>query len=545
MTESDPIGYVNFDSTSSSSNELEIRVPAEHLQGIRRGQYIRIASSINGQKVNFFSRISRGPFFVPDAVSKDSAFARAAILHAGEIKFRPDFHGLCYAELVGQLNLDEMKTYGTFIRPGPQAAVYPLTGVEIERLLELSGDMYLGVLDGYPDVRVRIPSNKNAALPRNIGIFGTVGSGKTNTSQVLIEEAASHNWAVVVLDVEGEYVNMSNPSRQRSLESVFKRFGIEPKGVENLHVYHPIGTEPASPNSTPFGIRFSRFQPEVIAEILGLTQPQADRFFETWHFLAARSTSTQKGSRTSAGFVRSMMQSFEGGPAIGVTLADVLEQLDTLLEDTEHTKGVNRTSFYVLRRRLRTLERYQIFDTKNNLGDYSDLVSANRVSVIDLSGSSNVEINNLIIFDLLKGIFGLKLNDRDGVLPPTMVAIEEAHTFVSRENVGRMEETLNVLREISRRGRKRWMSLCFISQQPSHLPQEIYELCNTKFAHQTTGGKNLDAIKGATGGVDPGVWDDVPRLGQGTCLFVSSFFKNRPMFINMRPAASERRMVEE
>lgn len=540
-----PIGYVNFDASSSESNELEIRIPAEFLDNVRRGQYIRIESTLNGRKENFFSRISNGPFFVPDAVSKDSAFARAAILHAGEIKFRPDFHGVCFAEIVGQLNMTEMKVYGTFVRPGPQSAVYPMLGSEIERLLELSGDMYLGVLDGYPDVKVRIPSNKNAALPRNIGIFGTVGSGKTNTSQVLIEEAASHNWAVIVLDIEGEYVNMDAPSNQKSLNDLFRRFGIMPKGIENLEVYHPIGTEPSRANSKSFGVRFSHLEPEILIEILGLSQPQADRFLEIWHSLAAKDSAKRRGSRTNAGLARSIMENFEGGPTLGLRLDDVISTIDTLIDGNSTTKGSSKTSYYVLRRRLRSLQRYGIFDTNRDLGDYSELIASNQVSIIDLSGSSNVAINNLIIFDLLRSIFDLKLRDKNNELPPTMVVIEEAHTFVSKENVSRMEETLNVLREISRRGRKRWMSLCFISQQPSHLPPEIYELCNTKFAHQTTGGRNLEALKNSTGGVDPSVWNDVPRLGQGTCLFVSSFFKNRPMFVNVRPCMSERRMVEE
>lgn len=38
-------------------------------------------------------------------------------------------------------------------------------------------------------------------LPRNVGIFGTVGSGKTNSAQVLIEEASRAGYAVIVLDV--------------------------------------------------------------------------------------------------------------------------------------------------------------------------------------------------------------------------------------------------------------------------------------------------------------------------------------------------------
>lgn len=537
------MGFVNFDGGTSDSNELEIRIPSESLHTMRRGQYVRIESEFDSKSRNFFARISRGPFFVPDAVSKDSAFVRAAILQAGKIKFKPDFHGICYAQIMGELDMEHMRSHGTFLRPRPQAAVYPLTGDQIEKLLELSGDMYIGKLDGYQDVRVRIPSDKNAALPRNIGIFGTVGSGKTNTSQVLIEEAASHNWAVIVLDVEGEYVDMDKPSKQKSLRSLYDEFGIKPSGVRILDVYHPVDTESSRTDSRPFGVRFSKMDPNILVEILGLTPAQSDRFFEIWHFLVQRDYTAKRKSKTTAGLAKTIMESLEGGPALGIKLDDVIRHIDSILEGT--SQGSSRTSYYVLRRKLMRLQRERIFDTKETLGDYSELLQANKVSVIDFSGSSSFQVNNIVITDTLRSIFKLKLADKKKILPNVMIVIEEAHTFVSKDNANKMEETLDVLREISRRGRKRWISLCFISQQPSHLPPEIYELCNTKIAHQTTGGKNLEAIKGATGGVDSSVWDDVPRLGQGTCLFISSYFKNRPMFCNVRPCMSERRHIEE
>jgi DNA helicase HerA-like ATPase len=519
-------------------------IPKISMQSVRRGQYVRIESDIEGQRKNFFARISRGPFFIPDAVSRDSAFAKAAILYAGTIKFRPDYHAYCYAQIMGELDPESMKTFGTFTRPRPQAAVFALTGKEIEKLLELEGDMYIGFLSGYPGVRVGIPSYKNAALPRNVGIFGTVGSGKTNTSQVIIEEAANHNWAVVVLDVEGEYVDMDKASREKPLQNLFKQYGIEPAGVKALDVYHPVNSEPARSDSKPFSVRFGGIDPSILAEIMGLSPPQNERFLETWHKLNQKAYSSKKQSRSTSGFVKAMVDGIEGGQPSGVTLQGMIQQVEAILED-EKTKGANRTSFFSLLRKLRSLQRYEVFDQRESLGDYSDLLRANTVSIIDLSGAYSSQIKNIILMDLLRRIFKLKLDDRKRELPPVLIAIEEAHTLVSRDNASKMEETLDILREISRRGRKRWISLCFISQQPSHLPPEIYELCNTKISHQTTGGRNLDAIKSATGGVDPSVWDDLPRLGQGTCLFISSYFKNRPMFVNVRPCRSSRRHVEE
>lgn len=536
------IGYVNFDSQSTDSNGVEIMVPQSKMRDIRRGQYVRIESNSSGEVETFFAMISKGLFFEPDAVSKDSAFAKAAVLYAGSVKFRPEYHARCSARIIGGLDADEMKVYGTFARPMPQGSVHPLTGEQIEKLLELDGDMFVGYLDGYSGVKVRLPSDKNAALPRNIGIFGTVGSGKTNTSQVLIEEAASHNWAVIVLDVEGEYVDMDKPSTEAALRKMFGRFGIEPNGIDSLDVYHPIKTEPSRQDSKPFSVRFASIGPHILSEIMGLSQAQNERFIETWTNITRKSGQNKKG-KSATPLLDLAMDGADSSAAAGFGLADMIGQISTILAKPE-TKGSNRVSYFALLRKLRKLDGYDIFDKRESLGDCSDLLRANRVSVIDLSGSFSSQINNIVLMDLLGKIFKLKLNDREKRLPPTLIAIEEAHTLVSRHNSSEMAETLDKLREIARRGRKRWLSLCFISQQPSHLPPEIYELCNTKIAHQTTGSRNLDAIKNSTGGVDDSIWHDVPRLGQGRCLFISSYFKNRPMFVNVRPCMSSRRHTE-
>ncbi len=538
MVQDDPIGFVNFDSGSTDSNEVEIMIPHSGMHGIRRGQYVRIESSFENETRNFLARVSRGPFFHPDAVSRDSAFARASVLHAGSVKFKPDYHGICSAQIMGELNRVEMKNRGTFIRPRPQASVHALSAQDVERLLGLSGDMYLGLLNVDHKVRIRLPSDKNAALPRNVGIFGTVGSGKTNTSQVLIEEASSSSWAVIVLDVEGEYVDMDQPSKQLRLP--FEKFGVGPRGVQALDVYHPINTEPARPDkSHEFGIRFSSLEPHLLAEIMGLNETQNEAFYDIWHGIKRREMHTPA---TNAGLVRAIQDDEQAGA--GITLCDMIDEIKTMIE--AHQPGMPaKSTLRVLSRKFRKIQRYGVFDQGEDMGDYGNLLMPNQVSVIDLSGSYNDTINNVVVMDVLRSVFDLKLYDKNHSLPNVLIVIEEAHTLVSKDKASEMAETLDILREISRRGRKRWLSLCFISQQPSHLPPEIYDLCNTKIVHQTSGGNNLDAIRNSAGGADSGVWNDVPVLAQGTCVFISSYFKNRPMFVDVRPCSSARRHVEE
>lgn len=537
-----PIGYINFDGAPGANNEVEIIVPYDRLNDMRRGQYVLLNSSATaGKERHYLARIIRGPFYIPDAVSKDSAFARAAILQADEVKFRPDYHGVCKAEVLGELpDADSLSVAGSFSRPVPQTAVVPLGAERIKHMLGLDGDMYLGKLTGYPEVRVNFKSDSKAVLPRNLGVFGTVGSGKTNTSQVLIEEATAAGFAVVVLDVEGEYVEMDKPSREAETKSALRKkmqdYAIKAEGIKHLEVFHCAGTEPQRPDSQEIGLRFANISPYVLAELLDLSDVQHDFFLELYLGLE-RKRATPK-SRKSKGLVASLTDDEQRG-ATGIALADIITAVEDKLSD-EGTKG--KVSWNVLLRKFRRLERYAIFDTGNDLGDYSSLMRPQLVSVFDLSGSQNVIINNVLISDILRGLFQKKVTSKE-TLPPTLVVIEEAHTFVSKDNVKRMEETLDVLRDISRRGRKRWLGLCFISQQPSHLPPEIYELCNTKIVHQTTGGKNLNAIKDSAGGVNEAIWDEVPVLGQGRCLIISPQF-HHPVLCDVRPCRTQRKFTD-
>ncbi len=538
MKQKTPIGFVNFDGSTGENNEVEIKIPLVKLPQARRGHYVLLEDQ-GGLPAVYLGRIVRGPFYQPDAVSKDSAFARASILEAEHIHFKPDYHGVCTAEILGETDTESFTVSGTNSRPLPQAAVLPLTNDEVEKLLQLQGDVYFGELTGYEGVRVYL-QNKKHVFPRNVGIFGTVGSGKTNTSQVLIEELSKLGWAVIVLDPEGEYIDMDIPSKEATTnKQIIKRmvrFGIEPKGIKGLTVRHCIAAESNRKDSKEFGIRFDSISAYMLAEILNLSPAQQEQFLEAHHELFERNASYKKKS------AKSMVESLRSDEeeVTGVTLVEFMAHIESRMNTM---KGHGRASHAVILRKLRKLQRSNVFDTKNHLGDCSELLKPGHVNVFDVSTSATPWVNNIVISTILSKIFELKDRDKDNKLPPVMVMIEEAHTFVSKEKASTMQETLDELRKITRKGRKRWLGMCFITQQPSHLPAEIYELCNTKFVHQTTGTHNLDAIKNSSGGVNRSIWDEIPVLGQGRCLVISPQFRH-PLMVDVRPCTSERRMTQ-
>ncbi len=199
-------------------------------------------------------------------------------------------------------------------------------------------------------------------------------------------------------------------------------------------------------------------------------------------------------------------------------------------------------SFGGLRKHLRGLARLGVFDQPEASPlNMEELAAPGRLSVIDLSDTDDRQLMNIIVADLLARMFTYKmrLSEEENARRKVMLTIEEAHGFVPRERLDKMEQTFNQLRRIMRRGRKRWLVMHFVTQSPQHLPAELFELANNKIIHQTTGSENLRVLRQAVGSVNEAIWEELPTLGRGRAIVASGQYPH-PLIAHMRLAASRR-----
>src|SRR5437763_6505653 len=84
-------------------------------------------------------------------------------------------------------------------------------------------------------------------LPRHTAIVGTTGGGKSTTVARLVHQAQAAGCAVVVLDVEGEYTRLHEPTTDARMLAALQRLGQQPEGVPNVHLYNLVGRETANP----------------------------------------------------------------------------------------------------------------------------------------------------------------------------------------------------------------------------------------------------------------------------------------------------------
>jgi len=576
------VGFVNFDGHSGDGNVSEVVVDSPFIESFRRGRYVEVVN--HGRKVRYLARIVEGPYYSPDFVGIDSSIARVAIQKAASISMLPDYHAYAKLEILGEIQGDAL--LGLTTRPLPKSRVNSVEGSRLTSLLRIDGDVRLGRLDGYDNIEVCVRSDAKQVLPRNVGIFGTVGSGKTNTSQVLIEQLAKAGWAIVVLDVEGEYTRMDEKSTE--LLERMTAVGKSPAGLNDFQVLHPVGSEPDdSAASKAFAVNFGGLPASMVAELVGMNDAQQERFFQLYDACARENlfglpkfipkaapvkTAASRGrpKKTLLGPTGSKDRKSNGAGIPEMTKApnteDALAELE--LVDEEMTKanvtlqqlmtkllrwlqdkhddlnheisGASLMSWNKVKSQLRGIHRLGIFDAKTKVLDIPNTLVNGRVTVINLSDSPDPRVNNLVIADVLRSVFEFKKTHPN---PKVMIVIEEAHTFVSRDNVRQMQATMDKLREIARRGRKRWLGLTFISQQPSHLPSELFELCNTLFVHETNGRRNIDALKGTAGTINDGVWKDISVMGQGRCVIVSPQYRH-PVVVQIDPCVSKRKLIE-
>ena len=86
-------------------------------------------------------------------------------------------------------------------------------------------------------------------LPRHLGILGTTGGGKSTTVAGLVKRAADAGMAVILLDVEGEYVHLNEPTDQAGMPKALAERGLSPAGLKpgSMTVYHLVGRDCANP----------------------------------------------------------------------------------------------------------------------------------------------------------------------------------------------------------------------------------------------------------------------------------------------------------
>jgi DNA helicase HerA-like ATPase len=278
-----------------------------------------------------------------------------------------------------------------------------------------------------------------------------------------VRQAQAAGLAVILLDVEGEYTHLHEPTDDARMKAGLRERGLAAGGVpaERMTVYHLLGREPANPDHPrlkPFGLQFAWLSPYTAMEILGLSEAQQERFLKAYdvtrEVLRDLGVFPAKGDPQQERLALELDEFQRGYPRLKLSaLMDVAaaclaqaerppreggkwkqlgeqggEQAEeepekfrprtpelatsegrAAIRKRMQTVGVpgNAISWRALLGRLGRLSRLKVFDPPegaSRLLRYRDLLAPGTVSVIDLSDSGASELNNIVIADLLRGV---------------------------------------------------------------------------------------------------------------------------------------------
>lgn len=438
----------------------------------------------------YILRVDRGPLFFPPRIHGEEQLATY------------------YCTLVRTCSGDMVTTGRP--RPGSFADLQSVSSEHASAAQAQlnANDAMLGVRSGEPDIRVCVDTLGSGALPRNVGIFGTVGSGKTNSSAVLIEEAAAAGWCVCVIDVEGEYSALNKAARKKA--TLQGTTATSQKTVSNLHRLLPSSSSQRTRESR-FLIPVSSYPIELLGALIEATEAQ-----------------------------RRLIRNCVNQLPTDYTLGDLIEavRLERPLD------GRSTPTQEIALGRLEELARTGLFDdgkpgkSRKEI-QAAELLGEGRVNVFDLSGL-NDRYRNIATGYILNAVFNHADKVERGKItaagprPPVMLVVEEIQTFF-----GSIDETrdvvLHFLQDIARRGRKRWLSLVAVSQQPAALPPKFFELLNSKIIHQTRSATNIESLKQSCGEIDAVYWKRLSHLPVGEAILAGPAFFGEGL-VKMRPS---------
>lgn len=574
----DAVGRTMFDAPGSKDNSLVVLLPRESLNRVPAQSLLRIESRQDDR--TYLGIVTAGPFAEPDGLRADAPTIVTTAVR-GATAFVPRYHGRVQVEILGERRSGALSP--PRYRPLPNSPVFLLDSKESSDVLALGGNLRLGVVAAGDDsLTIDVPADKKSVLPRHTGVLGTTGGGKSTTVSRMIDQAQRQGFALILLDTEGEYTVMNEPTEDPTMLKLLAERGEEAHGVEQTTLYTLAGKRTSNPNhpsKAEFDLRFERFSPYVVEELLGLTEAQTERFSHAYEaakgllrelgiFPASNNDAERRAAMELNDFetgypkmklehvldvVRVVVNDLHGEePAEHILSSDFRngQGKAKLIEKGKQVSGRvgNKVSWRALSGHLHRLRRLQVFDSAQPL-NYDNLLKPGSVSIFDLSDTDSPAVNNLVIADVLRGVQdrqdeAYRRHEQGGTPPtPVLVIIEEAHEFLSDERILKMPFLFQQVARIAKRGRKRWLGLVFVTQLPRHLPPQVLGLVNNWVLHRISDADTITRLRRSVANVDDSLWQRLPGLAPGQAI-VSFTSMTRPLLAAIDPTPAKLRMLD-
>jgi hypothetical protein len=375
----------------------------------------------------------------------------------------------------------------------PSSRVYKPSDEAIKKVLGLSIDRekgtYLGKL---LNTDIDVVLDPLYMVQNHVSIIAKSGSGKSYACGVMTEEFTRMGIPMVILDLHGEYRSLISPNIDDDEYRKMNRFGISPKGLGNgLREFDLGPADDRKDKVTSLGFDIRKLNAEDLLDLIGV-----------------------KNIGAGSSILYTSLHRVKDILGDDYDLFDILSAIQT---------DNNPAKWNV----LNGLEHLQRIPTFTNPPTPLDqIVSKGVVSVIELD-SVPLDLQQLGAATLMKMLFKAR---KEGLIPPFMLVVEEAHNFCPQSGPA---ITKGILKTIASEGRKFGMGLTIVSQRPAKVDKNVLSQCGTQIILKVTNPNDLKAVIASVEGLTTRMADEIQRLPISIAITVGGSV-SEPVLVEVR-----------
>lgn len=406
--------------------------------------------------------------------------------------------------------------------------------------------LFLGTVNepNYPQKEIYFDSLD----PQVIFVCGSRGSGKSYILGVVAEELALKNKNVgqIVIDPVGVFWSMKHPNREDREIAELAKFGLEPKGLDNVIVFVPEGASEKIPKETydaTFTIQPAFLTSEDWALTFGI-----DRFSPSGLLLEKVIKKVREGYRAINGLIfRPKADTFD--------LNDIILCLENDSELSSKDKGYRKESIRALVSRFEAAKTWGLFSKRGT--PLIELSVPGQLTVIDTSFLDE-NVSALLVGILARRVLSArkmssrkeaskKINndlpvvDLENDIPPTWLFLDEAHTLIPSGSLATPASKSIV--EYVKQGRKPGCSLIIATQQPSAIDTRVLSQVGTLITYKLIFDDDIKAVFKRMPTIVPKRFKEpgfIKKLGIGIPLFADKVeTTSRAFVMTIRPRMSQ------
>ncbi|MHA1169978.1 MAG: ATP-binding protein [Candidatus Hodarchaeales archaeon] len=364
---------------------------------------------------------------------------------------------------------------------------------------------YLGVLHGYPDIKIHV--DYNDLIQRHSSILGTTGSGKSSCARVIVEEFIGRE-PIIILDISGEYSTLS----QANMKDIDKllAFGITPKVIfSHVEEYTTVKKK----GKKILKIDLNNL---ILDDIIGLNRKYSMKF-STPQINLLKST------------IKSLQDERIDLAKKGVNWNYSIDDIKNKIESEKKHEATKSSLISI----LDSIGQMDIF-TKSKKKDgikVSSLLKEKKIHIINLSHLEEASERELIVSKILSDVHRLKKKElARGKVRGVILLLEEMHNWAPQQGATHCSD---IIKKLITEGRKLGVSIIAISTRPQKINKDILSQCKTQLLFQVKNSTDLDWIKDSFESADKSLIGQLPMLKPGECLI--SGVGISPMRVKMRP----------